>query len=63
MTIAICLIIIESLFSKIPSVYVTMRREGVLDFIKSLTDPSEVMKLEAYSISPSKKFNPNEMLK
>jgi len=62
MIVAICLMTIEALFQKIPEVYVIMMREGVIDFIKSLTDPTQVMRLEAYSIVP-RKHNPNEILK
>ena len=62
MIIAISLIITELLISKIPETYVILTREGVIDFIKSLSSMSEASKLEAYSIVP-KRYNPLETLK
>lgn len=62
MVVAITLIITELLVTKIPEAYIVLTREGVIDFIKSLSSISEAAKLEAYSIIP-KRYNPLETLK
>jgi len=62
MVISITLIITELLITKIPEAYMILTREGVIDYIKSLSSMTEAGKLEAYNIVP-KKYNPLETLK
>jgi len=62
MVISVTLIVTELLIAKLPEAYVILTREGVIDYIKSLSSMTEAMKLEAYNIVP-KKYNPLETLK
>ena len=62
MIIAVTLLIIELLITKLPETFLILTREGIVDYIKSLSSTTEVNKLEAYSVV-QKRYNPLEALK
>jgi len=62
MIIAVTLLIIELLITKLPETFLILTREGIIDYIKSLSTTNEINKLEAYSVV-QKRYNPLDALK
>lgn len=60
MIITISLLTLERVISKMPDAYVSLAREGVIEFVKSLSLTEEMLKLEAYPLSNKKYTNPLE---
>jgi len=62
MATAITLLIIDNVIVKFPEIYISLTREGIIDYVKNISSPEEVVKLEAYSII-QKKYNSLESLR